>query len=587
MTIQPHHARATQIQLMKRIFKTYITPYNARLGVAIFWMVVAASMTGVFAWIMGPVIDEVMVKGNKTLILPIASILLVCIVMRGISTYLHTVKMGAIGHYLVADVQRDLFNHMIRLDLQFFQDNHSGSLVARMISDVQVMRSAFAESLTGIGKNLVTLIILVGVMFARDWALALAAFVIFPLAAIYVARLGKKLRGLSNRTQDAISTMTSGLAEIFQSIRQVRAFGKEDFESNRAEKTLLDVRRLNIKNTRVSNLSTPVNDVLMGFILFGIIIYGGYQVAGGVSSAGDIMSFIAAFLMAYEPMKKLAKLNSNVNIGLGAADRVFAVIDTPLGIEKGKRLPKLKAKKTMDVVFDKVGFSYQDSDIVLNDVSFTAHAGQVTALVGPSGGGKTTILNLIPRFYDAGQGEVRVNDQDVSKVNLKSLREQIAWVSQDVVIFNDSVAANIAYGLDGKIDKKAIEKAAKSAFAHDFIMDLPHGYDTELGEAGSSLSGGQRQRIALARAFLRNAPILLLDEATSALDNESERFIQQSLEKLQKGRTTIVIAHRLSTIEKADQIIVLDKGEIVEQGTHKTLLKKKGVYQGLWDKGIS
>jgi subfamily B ATP-binding cassette protein MsbA len=567
--------------IVHRVFKAYIKPYGGNLSVAIFWMVIAASMTGVFAWIIGPVMDEIMVKGNKDMILPIAGILFVCLCMRGISTYFHTVKMGIIGHSLVADIQGDLFKHMIKLDLQYFQDNHSGSLVARVISDVQVMRTALSDSLTGIGKNLITLIILVGVMFARDWVLAIAAFTIFPLAAYYVARLGKKMRSISTRTQDAIGGMSSGLSQTFQAIRQVRAFGREKFEASRSQVTLDRVKDLNIKNTKTSNLSTPVNDVLVGIILFGVIFYGGHQVANGAASAGDIMSFIAAFLMAYEPMKKLAKLNNHLNVGIGAADRVFDVMDTPLGIEKAKRLPKFKAKKSMDIVFDDVSFAYDNGETVLDHVSLTAQAGKVTALIGPSGGGKTTILNLIPRFYDVMDGQVLVNGQDVSKVSLSSLRDHIAWVSQDIVIFDDSVTANIAYGMDGASEKEII-KAAKSAFAHDFIMGLPNGYDTQLGEDGTSLSGGQRQRIALARAFLRNAPILLLDEATSALDNDSERFIQDSLEKLQKGRTTLVIAHRLSTIEKADHIIVLDKGQIVEEGTHVSLSRKKnGLYKQL------
>jgi subfamily B ATP-binding cassette protein MsbA len=569
------------LPLLKRIFTSYIKPYIGDLVVALFWMVVASGMTGVFAWIIGPVMDDIMVQGNETKIFPIAGLLFVCLVIRGISSYFHTVKMGKIGHSLVADIQNDLFKHMIRLDLKFFNDNHSGSLVARMISDVQVMRAALADSMTGLGKNLMTLIILVGVMFYRDWVLALAAFTIFPLAAFYVARLGKKLRSISNRTQDAISHMTSGLAQTFQAIRQVRAFGREKFEEKRALQTLEKVRNFNIKNTKTSNLSTPINDVLVGIILFGIISYGGFQVVKGTSSAGDIMSFIAAFLMAYEPMKKLAKLNNNVNIGLGAADRVMQVMDTPVGIEKNKRAPALKTKKAMDVEFSNISFAYDDGEMVLDNVTITAKAGHVTALVGPSGGGKTTILNMIPRFFDPVDGDILVNGQNTQKVSLKSLRENIAWVSQEVVIFDDSVMDNIAYGLDGASEKDII-KAAKSAFAHDFITDLPNGYQTQLGENGSTLSGGQRQRIALARAFLKNAPILLLDEATSALDNDSERFIQDSLEKLQKGRTTIVIAHRLSTIENADNIIVLDKGQVVEQGTHAQLIRKKsGLYKQL------
>ena len=568
--------------LIGRIFKNYIRHYTSDLLVALFWMVVASAMTGVFAWIIGPVMDEIMVKANEEMIYPIAGILMVSLMVRGISTYLHTVQMGKIGHGLVADIQGDLFSHMLRLDLKFFQENHSGSLVARMISDVQVMRAALADSMTGIGKNVITLVILIGIMFYRDWALALSAFTVFPLVAYYVSRLGKKLRGISGRTQEAISDMTAGIAQTFQAIRQVRAFGREKFEIKRAKVTLHDVRSLNIKATRTGNLSTPVNDVLVGFILFGVISFGGFQVVSGEASAGDIMSFIAAFLMAYEPMKKLAKLNNNLNIGLGAAERVLSILDTKLGIEKTRRLPPLKTKKSMDVTFDNVTFEYNVDEPILNRIDLVAKAGEVTALVGPSGGGKTTILNLIPRFFDVKSGSVKINGQKIDQISLKSLRDAVSWVSQDIVIFDDSVMDNIAYGRDGAT-KKDVIRAAKSAFAHDFVMALPDGYDTRLGENGTTLSGGQKQRIALARAFLKNAPILLLDEATSALDNESERFIQASLETLQKGRTTLVIAHRLSTIEKADKIVVLEGGQIIEQGTHAELIRNKGLYKSLKD----
>jgi len=575
--------KESAIILIKRLLKRYIHPYYGQISLSMFWMLVASGMTGLFAWIIGPVMDDIMVGGKRTMILPISGFVLICLFLRGFSNYMHTVQMGKVGHSLVADIQHDMFSHMLRLDLAFYHENHSGSLVSRIISDVQVMRAALVDSLTGIGKNIVTLIILIGLMFYRDWLLALVAFTIFPLVSFYVAKLGRKLRLLSGRKQAAVADMTAGLAQTFQAIRQVRAFGREDFELNRAENILQHVKNLNIRNIRTGNLSVPVNDVLVGLTLFWIISYGGYQVVDGVRTAGDIMSFIAAFLMAYEPMKNLAKLNNSLNVGLGATERVLELLDTKRHIESDIEFDKnpLDDAEAMMIAFDNVSFAYHnDSGQVLDGISFVADAGKVTALVGPSGGGKTTILNLIPRFYDVHEGVIKINEQDIRDVSLGSLRNKIAFVSQDIVIFSDTVMANIAYGADNATEEEIIV-AAKAAFAHDFISALPEKYQSQLGENGAKLSGGQRQRIALARAFLKNAPILLLDEATSALDTESERFIQQSLMTLQKGRTTLVIAHRLSTIENADQILVLERGRIIERGTHQELLDMRGLYSSL------
>jgi subfamily B ATP-binding cassette protein MsbA len=345
------------------------------------------------------------------------------------------------------------------------------------------------------------------------------------------------------------------------------------------------VRDLNIKSVRIGTLSTPVNEVLIGLVFFGIILYGGYEAAAGNMTAGQLGSFLAAFLLAYEPMKKLAKLNNSIQTGLGAAERIFDMMDLQ------SRLPQVSGARALSVTkpsitFKNVDFQYEGTDDkALKNVSFTARPGKVTALVGPSGGGKSTIMNLIPRFYDAQEGQILIDDVDIRDCTVESVRRSIALVSQDITIFDDTVAANIAYGRKGASESD-IEEAARMAAAHDFIHGFPQGYQTRVGEDGVKLSGGQRQRIAIARAILRDAPILLLDEATSALDNESERLVKEALSALEKGRTTLVIAHRLTTVHEADQIIVLDRGQIVEHGAHEDLMAGEGLYHQMYQTGL-
>jgi subfamily B ATP-binding cassette protein MsbA len=345
------------------------------------------------------------------------------------------------------------------------------------------------------------------------------------------------------------------------------------------------VRKMNLKAVQIGQLSTPVNEVLVGLILFGVIVYGGFQAAEGEMTAGQLGAFLTAFIMAYEPMKKLARLNNAIQMGLGACERIFVVLDSQPEIKNKSRAKALKAGK-INITFKDVCFQYEHADrTALQDISFTAKSGQVTALVGPSGGGKTTILNLIPRFYDVTSGSIELGKDAIRDVTLESLRNNIALVSQDITIFDATIAENIGYGKVGAT-REEIEKAAKAAAAHDFITEMDEGYETQVGEDGVKLSGGQRQRISIARAILRDAPILLLDEATSALDNESEKAVQAALKALEKGRTTLVIAHRLSTVQDADQILVIDNGKIIDRGTHDELLKSSKLYKGMHKAGL-
>lgn len=561
----------------------YMRPYIGQLALAMLFMLVAAAATASFAKLLQPVLDKAMIgvqhdPATIHVILPLGAMIFASFFVRGMATYMHTIKMNKISQSVVADIQNDVFSHFMSLDLKFFHKYPSGELVSRVTNDVNVMRAAVSDSLTGIGSNLLTLVFLVTVMFIQDWRLSLITMTVFPFASGLVAYLGRRLRKVSKSIQGETANLMGVLGQIFRGIRQVQAYGMEEREKERAGLAVMSVRYLNIKAARIGNLSTPINETLVGLVVFGIIVYGGYRIAEGHLTPGGLMSFIAAFALAYEPMKKLAKLNGTLQLGLGAAERVQDMMAQKTAIVEKETAINL-AVTAPDIRLDNVVFCYgaESDGRALDGVSLVAESGQVTALVGSSGSGKTTILSLVLRFYDPLSGTISIGGTDIRDVTLASLRRHMALVSQDITIFDDTVAGNIAYGVpDASLDQ--IREAARAAAAEDFILKMPQGFETQVGENGVRLSGGQRQRISLARAILRDAPILLLDEATSALDNESERLIQHTLEHLQKGRTTLVIAHRLSTIQHADKIIVMDKGKVVEVGTHDDLMPKGGAY---------
>ena len=540
-----------------------------------FCMLVVGATTSALAFLVKPALDEIFFKNNSDMLMWIPVAVIVIYLIKGVCNYTQTILMSFIGQRVIADLRNNLYRRMQMQSLSFFTKNPTGILMSRITSDVGYVQGAVSEAVTSLLKDSFTLICLVFVIFYRDWQLAIIAMFVFPLTIYPIAKFGGKMRNIATRTQVTMGSLTTLLQETIAGTRIVKAFSMEEYESRRFAKENEHLFKLAMKSVSVSAVSSPFMEFLGGIGIAAIVFYGGYQVINGVSTPGTFFSFLTALIMLYEPVKRLTNVNNTIQQGIAGAERVFSIIDIVPDIKNDADATDLpKISRGIDI--KDVTFCYEETP-VLKNVNLSIKAGEVVAFVGMSGGGKTTLVNLIPRFYDVSEGQILIDGHDIRHVTIESLRGQIGIVTQQTILFNDTVRNNIAYGNIEKTDEDIVQ-AAKAANAHDFIMNLPKRYDTVIGEQGAKLSGGERQRMSIARALLKDAPILILDEATSSLDTEAEIEVQDALEYLMKGRTTLIIAHRLSTIRNAHRILVLAKGEIVEEGTHESLLEKRGEY---------
>ena len=559
---------------------TYLNPYRFRLGAAFLCALLVAGLSAAYAWLVRPVLDGLFISKDESLLLVLPIAILAVAVLKGVFNYGQNYLMNFVGNQVIGDIREQLFSKLVRLPVHYHDSNTSGRLVSRVINDVNQMANAVTGVLKDLFQQGLTFLAMIGVIIYQNWKLAAVSMIVVPLSVVTMARMGRRLRSLATRGQERMGDMASTLQETLAGIRMVKSFGREDEEAKRFRQSNDAFIHTTMKAIQVSSLGASLMEVIGVLGVAGIIWYGGYLVIHDEMTPGAFFSFLAAMFMAYTPIRRLSGANNTVQQALAAAERVFDVLDLPNEQDVSGGTTELPAI-TRSLEFQQVAFRYEgQGDAALMGIDLTIRAGEVIAFVGSSGSGKTTLVSLLPRFYDPTGGKILIDGVDLLSCSLRSVRGQIGIVSQEVVLFDDTVRNNIAYGRQGATPED-VTRAAQLAYAHEFIVRMPDGYDTLIGERGVKLSGGERQRLAIARAILRDPPILILDEATSALDTQSERIVQMALGNLMKNRTTLVVAHRLSTIQNATRIVVLDRGRVAEVGSHEELLRKGGMYKRL------
>jgi len=558
---------------------SYVRPYTGKMVISTFAMMGVAAMTALSALIIKNVLDDVFIAGDRRLLVLIPLVIILIYVLKGIFRYVRTYVMSWAGLRMVQDIRNELYEHMHRMSMSFFTETPTGVLMSRVTYDVNMMQMAITEALVGAFRDVFTILGLAGVVFYRNAHLGLIALVGFPLTFFPLVRFGKRMKRASKRSQQQMGNLNKLMQERISGAGLIKASGTEAAELEEFKRENEKLVRSFLRIERVKALSNPVMELIGAVSVAFIIWIGGLTVINGKMTVGEFFSFLAALMLLYEPVKHITSVNNIIQQGLASAERVFEILDVSPEIADASDAVDIP-RSSGHIRFDGVSFRY-GKEFVLRDIDLDIPQGTKLAIVGTSGGGKTTLVNLIPRFYDVTEGRITIDGHDIRKVTQRSLREQISIVSQEVVLFNDTIVSNICYGMDN-VSRADLENALGAAYALDFVKSLSDGYDTIIGERGARLSGGQRQRISIARALLKNSPILILDEATSSLDTESEHLVQKALENLVRGRTTLTIAHRISTVKDADQIIVISRGRIVESGRHEDLIKQGGEYSRLY-----
>ena len=561
-----------------RIVFDYLMSHKLKIILALFMMVISAAATGLHAWLVRPALDEVLIKGNKEMLFLIPIAIIIVTLCKGLATYTHSYQMSKVAHSIIAKLQTQMFEKLMYLNMKFYNDSKSGNLISRLINDTYYLRLAIVKSVTGIIKDVLVIIFLLGNMFYQSWTLTLFAFFAFPLAIWPIRKIGKSIRKITYTIQNEIAVFSNVLAESIKGIRQVKAYSRENYEKQRAFETISFIQKYFTKSAFISNRLSPLMEFI-GSLAVALSIYaGGVFVLNESMTTGQFMSFLVSLLLAYQPVKALGNLNISVQEGLAGAERIFKLLDT-----SEKNMENISPKKTIDldgdIVFKDVSFAYNDNT-VLDKISLRIPKGKKVALVGLSGSGKSTIANIILRLYDNYSGSILINSKDIKELDLTDVRNSVSIVTQETILFNESIFNNIKYGNLEASDEE-ISLVAQNAGVKSFSEELDQKLHTVIGENGIKLSGGQRQRIAIARALIKDAPLLIMDEATSSLDNITENKIHETINNLMKNKTKLIIAHRLSTIEDADIIYVLDKGKIESQGSHEELISKSTIYKKL------
>ncbi len=571
------------IIIVKRLYREYIKKYLGKIFIAIFLSVLVAGSTSAIAWLLDPAVKKIFIEQDKTFAIFIPVLVILAFMGKGISLYYARSIVIVLGNRIKQTLQNKMTNNILLSDSQTIESKHSGKYISTFLYDVGMIQELVSTGVLNIIKDSLTLITLIGLMFYQNWKLAIFSLIMMPLAAIVAKSLGKRMGKATTASVVSSGNFTTLISEILKSSKIIKIYQREDFEKNRSADAIKDLTDTQIKIGKVQIRAAPIMETLTGFMIAGFIYYAGILISVGEIGINNFFSFLAAMMLAYQPVRSLATVNMLIYQGAAAGQRVFKIIDREIKIKDDHKLPTLRIDKS-NIKFENVSFQYETGkERAIKNISIDIEGEKITALVGHSGAGKSTILNLIPRFYEPQGGKIYLDSQEINKVSLKSLRDKISLVSQDVILFDDSVENNIKYA---KLDatEQEVKNACKLAAADEFIDKLPNKYKTLIGENAIRLSGGQKQRISIARAILKNSPIILLDEATSSLDADSEEKVQNAIFNLTKNRTTLVIAHRLSTINKADKIILMKDGNVLKYGTHSELLKNSKEYESLYKK---